>query len=260
MKPHCNIPKNRQQDPRVLCRGIGIKWIPVHGLTPNGTRFMGGRGSCQAAWDAVYNDSRGSAGALPSRVSNVRAFTLFELIIVLAIIVAVTAIAAPSMMDRVRSGRVQEAAEDAREVLAACRKYAIETGVDYHFRFEPGGHFCIAIPAEQNVSLGNSSDSEEDNADFTYRAVQLPETIFLRTSHDDTSGGETLEGPAFGDLENTAVLTSKTWSMPILFRFDGSAEDKSFRVMDEQQRSCDVKVRGLTGTVSVSGVFIMEEQ
>ena len=189
-----------------------------------------------------------------------RAFTLFELIIVLAIIVAVTAIAAPSMMDRVRSGRVQEAAEDVREVLAACRTYAIETGVDYHFRYELGGHFCVAIPAEQNVSVGNSTDTNDDTADFTYRSGELPESIFLRSSQDDTSGGETLKAQVFGDLENTSELASKTWSMPILFRFDGSSEDKTFRVMDEQQRSCDVTVRGLTGSISLSGVFIMEDK
>jgi prepilin-type N-terminal cleavage/methylation domain-containing protein len=187
------------------------------------------------------------------------AFTLFELMIVLAIIVAVTAMAAPSMMERVRSGRVQEAAEDVREVLASCRTYAIESGVDYHFRFESGGHFAIAIPAEQNVSLGNSSDADDDTAEFLYRSVELPETIFLRTRHDDTSGSETLEGPAFGDLSNSETLKSKNWSMPVLFRFDGSAEDKTFRVMDEQQRSCEISVRGLTGAISLSGVFIMEE-
>ncbi|MCA9011325.1 MAG: hypothetical protein KDB01_16350 [Planctomycetaceae bacterium] len=180
--------------------------------------------------------------------------------IVVAILVAVTALAAPSMMDRVRSGRVLEAAEDVREVLAACRKYAIESGVDYHFRFELGGHFVVAIPAEQNVSIGNSADTDSEDAEFMYLSGELPETIFLRTSQGDTSGGETLEGPAFGDLENAGTLASKNWSMPILFRFDGSAEDKSFRVLDEQQRSCEVTIRGLTGTISLSGVFIMEEE
>lgn len=188
------------------------------------------------------------------------AFTLFELLIVLAVVVAVTAMAAPSMMERVRSGRVQEAAENLREVVAACRTYAIESGVDYQFRFEPGGHFAAAIPAEQNISPGNSSDADDETADFMYRSVELPETIFIRTGHNDTSGSETLDLPAFGDLENAGTLASKSWSLPILFRSDGSAEDKTFRVMDEQQRSCEVSVRGLTGAISLSGVYIMEEK
>jgi len=187
-------------------------------------------------------------------------FTLFELMIVLAILVAVTAMAAPPMMERVRSGRVQEAAENVREVLAAARTYAIDTGVDYHFRFEVGGNHIVAIPAEQDASIGNSYDSDSETAEFLYRSGELPETIFLRNSFGDTSGSESLKGQAFGNLENAGNLASKTWSMPILFRFDGSAEDKTFRVMDEEQRSCDVSVRGLTGAITTSGVFIMEEK
>ncbi len=189
-----------------------------------------------------------------------RGFTLFELMIVLAILVAVTAMAAPSMMERVRSGRVQEAAENVREVLAAARTYAIDTGVDYHFRFEVDGHNVVAIPAEQNASIGNSYDSNSETAEFLYRSGELPKTIYLRSSHNDRSGSETLKSQTFGSLENAGDLASKKWSMPILFRFDGSAENKTFRVMDEQHRSCEVTVRGLTGAISTSGVFIMEEK
>lgn len=47
-----------------------------------------------------------------------RGFSLFELLIVLAVIVSVTAMAAPSLMDRLQNGRVQDAAEGVREVLA----------------------------------------------------------------------------------------------------------------------------------------------
>ncbi len=216
--------------------------------------------SVRARSPACGPEYRGSKLLLTQTVRDRRGFTLFELIIVLAIIVAVTAMAAPSMMERVRSGRVQEAAEDVREVLAAARTYAIGTGVDYHFRFEVGGQFAVAIPAEPTVSIGNSFDSDGETADFQYRSGELADTIFLRSSNRDTSGSETLKGMAFGNLENAGDLATKEWSIPILFRFDGSAEDRTFRVMDEQQRSCDVSVRGLTGAISVSGVFIMEEE
>ena len=197
-------------------------------------------------------------GPVPQRRRS--GFTLFEMMIVLAILVTITAMAAPDMMERVRSGRVQEAAENVRDVLAAARTYAIDTGVDYHFRFEVGGNNVVAIPAEQNASIGNSYDTDSETAEFLYRSGELPKTIFLRSSFGETSGSETLKSQAFGNLENAGDLASKTWSMPILFRFDGSAEDKTFRVMDEEQRSCDVSVRGLTGAISTSGVFIMEEK
>jgi hypothetical protein len=50
-----------------------------------------------------------------------------------------------------------------------------------------------------------------------------------------------------------------TWSSPIVFRADGSADDRTFRVMDEESRSAEITVRGLTGSVRVSPVFIMED-
>jgi prepilin-type N-terminal cleavage/methylation domain-containing protein len=207
------------------------------------------------------------AGNCGRRISKVesstalrRGYTLLELLIVLAIILIVSAMAAPSLMERLRSGNVQEAAQQVSEVLAAARTYAIDTGVDYHFRFEVGGNNVIAIPAEPGETLGNSNGSDSDSADFLYRARTLSDSLVLQYSHDSKSGTETLKGPAFGNLENAGELASKNWSEPILFRFDGSSETMTFRVMDKEQRSCDVSVRGLTGAISTSGVFIMEEK
>ena len=187
-------------------------------------------------------------------------FSLFELMIVVAIILAVTAMAAPGMMERVRSGRVKEAAEEVSTMLANARTQAIDTGVDYHFRFELDGHSFVAIPAEIDVSIGNSNNTDPETAEFSYSSGALPEAMFLRYSQNDKSGSETLKGQAFGKLANAGELASKNWSEPILFRFDGSSESKTFRVMDELQRSCDVSVRGLTGAISTSGVFIMENK
>jgi len=187
-------------------------------------------------------------------------YTLLELLIVLAIILIVSVMAAPALMERVRSGHVREAAVEVSEVLAAARTYAIDTGVDYHFRFEVGGNNVVAIPAEPGETLGNSNGSDTDSADLFYRTRKLSDSIVLQYSHDSKSGTETLKGPAFGNLPNGGELASKNWSEPILFRFDGSSETMTFRVMDKEQRSCDVSVRGLTGAISTSGVFVMEEK
>ena len=204
---------------------------------------------------------RGPVQSALHRSQNSRSgFSLFELMIVVAIILAVTAMAAPGMMERVRSGRVKEAAEHVSTMLANARTYAIDTGVDYHFRFELDGHSFVAIPAEVDVSIGNSNNSDPETAEFVYSAGELPITIFLRYSQHDKAGGETLKVQAFSKLENAGELAGKSWSEPILFRFDGSSESKKFRVMDEEQRSCDVSVRGLTGAISTTGVFIMENQ
>lgn len=231
MKRSCTIAIRQQ--PRFLVGGRDLT-------------YAAGRGSWPSVLATKHNDRSG--------------FTLLELMIVVAIILAVTAMAAPGMMERVRSGRVEEAADAVSTMLANARTQAIDTGVDYHFRFELNGQCFVAIPAEVDVSIGNSNNSDSETAEFSYTAGNLPTTIFLRYSQNDESGSETLKGPAFGKLANAGEMASKNWSMPILFRFDGSSEDKTFRVMDEQQRSCDVSVRGLTGAISTSNVFIMEQE
>ena len=188
----------------------------------------------------------------------VSGFSLFELLIVLAVIITVTAMAAPNLMDRVRSARVQEAAEGVRDVLGNARRYAIDSGVDYHFRFEVNGQAVVAIPAETNPVLANSFSSDPEDTRTPLEALIFGDEIFLRARSDDDSGAEQLESTAFDTLPEAGDLSQRTWSSPILFRFDGTAEDRTFRVMDEEGRTSEVTVRGLTGAIRVAPVFLME--
>jgi prepilin-type N-terminal cleavage/methylation domain-containing protein len=185
-------------------------------------------------------------------------FSLFELLIVLAVIVTVTAMAAPNLMDRVRNARVQEAAEGGRDALGNARRYAIDSGVDYHFRFEVNGQAVVAIPAERNPALANSFSSDPEDTRIPLEALIFGDEIFLRAMKDDDSGAEQLESTAFDTLAEAGDLSQRTWSSPILFRFDGTAEDRTFRVMDAEGRTAEVTVRGLTGAVRVTPVFLME--
>lgn len=189
-----------------------------------------------------------------------RGFSLFELLIVMTIIVTITAMAAPNVMERVRNGRVQEAAEDVREVLAFARQQAIDSGVDYHFRFEVNGHAVVAIPAEPQPTLVNQAGTNSSQAEVRVMSLVLePEKMFLRAAKGENAGGEQLEAAVFANLDGNDNLSSRSWSTPILFRFDGSAEDRTFRVMDEENRTSEISVRGLTGAIKVAPVFMMEE-
>ena len=187
------------------------------------------------------------------------AFSLLELMIVLAVMLTISALAAPTLMDRVQNGRIQEAAENVREVLSNARRYAIDSGLDYHFRFEVDGQAVVAIPAEQLASPSNSFSSDPKDTRSVLEALILDDGLFLRAQKDENAGGETLKSKAFDTLAEAADLAQRTWSLPILFRFDGTAEDRSFRVMDEEGRAAVITVRGLTGAVRVGPVFMMED-
>ena len=186
-------------------------------------------------------------------------FSLFELLIVMTIIVTITAMAAPNMMERVRNGRVQEASEDVREVMAFARQQAIDSGVDYHVRFEVNGQAVVAIPAEPQPTLVNQAGSDSSLAEVLVMSLVLePEKIFIRAVKGENAGGEQLEPAALANLDGNDNLSNRSWSTPILFRFDGSAEDRTFRVMDEENRTSEISVRGLTGSITVAPVFMME--
>ena len=192
------------------------------------------------------------------RIGN-RGFSLFELLIVMTIIVTITAMAAPNMMERVRNGRVQEAAEDVREVMAFARQQAIDSGVDYHVRFEVNGQAVVAIPAEPQPTLVNQAGRDSSLAEVLVMSLILePEKIFIRAVKGENAGGEQLEPAALANLDGNDNLSNRSWSTPILFRFDGSAEDRTFRVMDEENRTSEISVRGLTGSITVAPVFMME--
>lgn len=186
-------------------------------------------------------------------------FSLFELLIVLAVILTISGLAAPTLMDRVQNGRIQEAAENVREVLANARRYAIDAGVDYHFRFEVNGQAVVAIPAELNPTLANSFSADPADTRSLLEALILDDSLFLRALKDENPGGEQLEPQFFDTLTEAGDLAQRTWSTPILFRFDGTAEDRTFRVMDEEGRESQISVRGLTGAVRVTPVFTMED-
>ena len=108
--------------------------------------------------------------------------------------------------------------------------------------------------------LANSYSGDEEDTRIIVEAGELDETLVLRSMSGDEAASESLEVESFTDLPNAGELAQKTWSAPILFRFDGTAEDRQFRVMDEGTRTAEITVRGLTGSVRVSQVFPMEQE
>lgn len=180
--------------------------------------------------------------------------------IVLAVLIVVTSMAVPNYMESIRVGRVVEAAEDARDVVASARLYAIEYGVDYHFRYEVGGCAAVAIPAESGPQLSNSySENAEDNR-LRLKAVIVDDDLKFNSLEGENPGGETLDPECFQTLEEAGDFAQRTWSSPIVFRPDGSSGSSTFRVMDAEGRQSEISVRGLTGAVRVTPVFEKESR
>ena len=75
-----------------------------------------------------------------------RAITLMELLLVMAVLVAIAALALPSLVGPLETQRLRSGAEMVRVQWARARVKAIETGRTYVFRFEPNGQACLIEP------------------------------------------------------------------------------------------------------------------
>lgn len=178
-----------------------------------------------------------------------------EVLIVLAILIAVSAMAAPALIDRIKDSNIQESAESVREIVSEARTYAIDSGIDYQFRFETNGRYFVVLPSEMEPSSANSTTTDSSSGEYLRLSGELPEGVFLRSQQDEDEASERLEPEWFGDLPDAGVLTEKPWSRPVYFHFDGSADDRVFRVMDEEGRTAEITIRGLTGSVRLGTIY-----
>ena len=194
-----------------------------------------------------------------------RAFSLLELLIVVAILATLAALATPQILTLIREGAVYEAADYVRESMGEARRYAIETGIDYDLRYEINGSTIVILPAEKELEADEDqgySDTEE-----YYRAtLQLPEEITLEVPDGVQVEAERMQPSDFGspteigdtegmEIPSPAQLADKTWSPPIRFRFDGTAEDFTLLVKSEEGLVSKVRLRGLTGSIRTGQVY-----
>ncbi|MGE5192520.1 MAG: Tfp pilus assembly protein FimT/FimU [Deltaproteobacteria bacterium] len=66
-------------------------------------------------------------------------FTLFELLIILAVLVTVVAVSWPALEQFHLQYQLRQGGALVQARMAGARVHAVDTGVDYQFRFEPGG-------------------------------------------------------------------------------------------------------------------------
>ena len=206
--------------------------------------------------DPLFNDQfRVPSTVYGPTVSNHSGFTLLELLFVVAILVLMSALAAPTVLKQMREIRVAQAAESLRETISRSRTYALDAGIDYQFRYEPNGRNFVVLPLElETIDPGSAVDHFE-SPNYVRLTGQLNDGLRLQANNNESPTLETLEAAWFGELDNALQLSQAVWSLPVIFRFDGTADDAGFQVTTDEQLTADLSIRGLTGSVSVSRVY-----
>ncbi|MCA9249076.1 MAG: prepilin-type N-terminal cleavage/methylation domain-containing protein [Planctomycetales bacterium] len=192
-----------------------------------------------------------------------RGFTLLEMILVLALLVAVAAMVIPSLRGPVETARLRSSAESIREEFAAARVAAMKSGRIQMFRCRraSGDYQVVAWEMDTLGETGNSSrslaNSETAAGDpesdlFTAAMQQLPDEIeFLALAVEQDLRSSSLLGEMDGE--------DGVYLQPILFYADGTTSTAELVLKNNANRIVRVSLRGLTGTVKVSDVSTIVE-
>lgn len=193
-----------------------------------------------------------------------RAFTLLEMLLVLALLVVVAAIAAPAIVGLSAGWRLKHAGEQLRTEWARARVAAMKSGRIHVFRYEIDGPRYQVEFWEADVTLLEAGEDEaviagegpteiEESQLDPYR--QLPDGVrFVIGQIEESARSQSLE-PQLGGASGRDVA----WSGPILFYGDGTTSSAHVMLANDRGRALSVTLRGLTGIARVGESETREE-
>ena len=188
-------------------------------------------------------------------------FTFVEMLLVLALLLIAAGLVFPPVLRLMADQPLKEAVERARSQLTTVRLKALDTGVAWQFRFEPGGRHYLWMPQEPLASTTSPANSVATSVTATRASTEtnsgpqsseLPQKVFFAADANGISFGvEHLSPETLAGLPNAYALGQVSWSTPVVFQPDGSAIDVELAVLDARDRQMRLGVRGLTGGVTV---------
>ena len=173
-----------------------------------------------------------------------KAYTLMEMVLVLAVIGIMGAVAYPTVMDMYGSYRLRAAADSVRAGWVGARSHAVEEGQRYRFSVIPGkGNFRIA-PDDPSYWGGALPQSDPSHPPLVLEDA-LPSgirfTVNGAPASDDGDSSEPVGHVNDGD-----------WVTQAYFDADGTApEDVTITLASPGSRGVVVSLRSLTCTTTV---------
>lgn len=177
--------------------------------------------------------------------------TLVEVLLVLALLVVITAVAAPLMQGTFSRASLQNSGDLVRAAWSRARLASMETGQAHIFRFEVAGSRYIIRTLD---ALGTAEADPAIPVDDTARDA----SDLIRTGEDRLPDGIVFAGAniaASSQVEATlGPIPAGAWSAPIVFRPDGTTTDASVLLANDDQQTVRVTLRGMTGISNASEV------
>jgi hypothetical protein len=177
-------------------------------------------------------------------------YTIFEILMVLAVLVLILSLAWPTIESFQSEYRVRQGGQLVQARLAAARVHAVESGLTYQFRFEPGGQRFLVLPVDQQALLAPAQGRRPKKL-----AGILPsDKAMFDPSSTGSAGGQQIPGEWLAGIPDADKFGGATWSAPAYFYADGTASAVRLVIRDKKSHMVTVSVRPLTGSVSVSKV------
>jgi len=204
--------------------------------------------------------ARRPSGRAPRRA----AFSLFELMLVLTILVVVGALAYPALRGPFETQRLKKSAELIRTEWARARLRAMRTGRVHVFRYTPSAtQYLVETWATAADDLESVNDFQPTGSNSqggvrptlpTSRTSELPEGVRF-------FGGETaMDGRATQWAESAGMGVAGSGNpIPVLFYPDGTTSEAALILVNNHQQCVQVTLRGLTGSSLASAVQTLEE-
>jgi prepilin-type N-terminal cleavage/methylation domain-containing protein len=180
-----------------------------------------------------------------------RGFTLFEMVVVLALFVVVTALAVPSIQGMYADYRLLAGVDQVRAQWAAMRARAATEGIPYRFAVMPNSGAFRVAPDRPEFWAGGDPPAPADGVDAPL-VVQdaLPKGI-------DFTFGDAAAAPTGGSGAQPAATAAPSDWMPVaVFLPDGTAREDVTIVM--RMSNCTpqrLQLRALTGCVTCQPVL-----
>ena len=146
--------------------------------------------------------------------------------------------------------------------LAAARVHAIDWGVDYQFRYEPGGQRFLVLPDDPQALAGVSNGAQANAAPqasvTARRPTKIAGTLPSKQAYFDAAStggsGQPIPPEWLSGIAGAEEFTGVNWSAPILFHPDGTAAQAYVIIRDKDARRVVLSVRSLTGGVTISKI------
>ncbi len=171
-----------------------------------------------------------------------RGFTLLELMLVLGVIVAVLAMAAPMLHRSFSYQTLKSGADQVRAAFTDARAKSIKTGNVYAFLYSPKTDIYTIAPFINSYSIINPE---------IISTVQNPPPM-QQLPRGIQFVGAAVSQDARAQFESEDAPLPPGGMTPILFYPDGTSQDASLVIINENGELIRVDLRGLTGLSSTN--------